>query len=249
MDYAQDGDLSAYDHADIADAAMWDGDTDLFVASLLDCGVGDGHGFLEEGYKIHDWYEYAGKLIDKRKADAERKREARRPEGVQAQKEPVQRTSEGHPTPVAGNNTTNLTVPTNSTVPELIPGADAPKTKKAQKKRSPVPTKFELTAKRIAWATSAGFRGDLAHLQITTAQFLDYHAAKGTLNLDWSRAWQTWIRNSVQFGTDMPKPANGRYSEATPRTAESLSNPDVAAKYAAGGKYAFLTKGGENGEK
>lgn len=75
LDYAESGDLSDYDNADIADACMWEGDAQtlihgLVMAGFLDCSEED------EPHKIsvHDWYDYGGKLIEKRNANAERMR-------------------------------------------------------------------------------------------------------------------------------------------------------------------------------
>lgn len=70
LKYADDGDLSGYDHADIADAMMWDGDPTELVNALLNCGPAGKAGFLEEtedgSLIVHDWFDYAGKLIAKR---------------------------------------------------------------------------------------------------------------------------------------------------------------------------------------
>lgn len=75
LDYAMDGDLSKYDAADIADAAQWDGDPDEFLAALMECGVGGGAGFVERTddgeLLLHDWWDYAGKLIQQRTAYSE----------------------------------------------------------------------------------------------------------------------------------------------------------------------------------
>lgn len=75
LDYAMDGDLSKYDAADIADAAQWDGDPDEFLAALMECGVGGGAGFVERTEAgellLHDWWDYAGKLIQQRTAYSE----------------------------------------------------------------------------------------------------------------------------------------------------------------------------------
>ena len=90
FDYAQDGDLSRYAAEDIADAVLWEGSASLLMASLLDAG------FLDQPNGkpcIHDWDEYGGKLLAKRRADAQRKENARN-------SEPVQRTSNGHPTDI-----------------------------------------------------------------------------------------------------------------------------------------------------
>jgi hypothetical protein len=70
LKYADDGDLSGYDSADIADAMMWEGDPDELVEALVNCGPGDRFGFLEHAdgaaLVVHDWLDYAGKLIEKR---------------------------------------------------------------------------------------------------------------------------------------------------------------------------------------
>jgi hypothetical protein len=71
--YAQDGALYRYDNLDIAYAMMWNGDADELVEAL------ETEHFLdvdENGYSIHDWRNYAGKLLEKRRSDSERKRNA-----------------------------------------------------------------------------------------------------------------------------------------------------------------------------
>ena len=73
-DYAQNGDLSRYDANDIADAMMWEGDPDILVEAMITIGFIDED---ENGRKIHDWYDYAGRLIEKRKANCARSRRAR----------------------------------------------------------------------------------------------------------------------------------------------------------------------------
>lgn len=66
LEYAEQGDLTAYDDADIADAAMWEGETAIFVGALRTAG------FINPDNTIHDWQDYAGKLLAQRKASAER---------------------------------------------------------------------------------------------------------------------------------------------------------------------------------
>jgi hypothetical protein len=99
IDYAEDGDVSAFDAADLADAAEYDGDAEAFVTALTECGPGGRHGFLERTddgrLVIHDWYDYAGKLIERRKADRERKHSTRKPADTPTTIEDVQRTSAG----------------------------------------------------------------------------------------------------------------------------------------------------------
>jgi DnaD/phage-associated family protein len=74
MDYAQDGDLSRYDTHDVADACYWDGEPEILLNSLIDSGFIDRS---DDGLKIHDWYEYAGRLIEKKEQNRERKRKSR----------------------------------------------------------------------------------------------------------------------------------------------------------------------------
>lgn len=74
LDYAQDGDLSRYEPEDIADAALWDDDAKTFVEALIKSGFLDQ---VDDKLIIHDWDDYAGRLIDKRKANAERARKWR----------------------------------------------------------------------------------------------------------------------------------------------------------------------------
>lgn len=66
MKYAQTGDLTKFEAGDVADAARWEGDAQAFLQALLNAG------FIDPDMQIHDWYEYAGRLIEKRKANAER---------------------------------------------------------------------------------------------------------------------------------------------------------------------------------
>jgi len=80
LDYAKDGQLNGYDEADIADAACWDGDPAVLVKALLAAGGPKRAGFLERGENhllIHDWDEYAGKLIARRERNARAMRDAR----------------------------------------------------------------------------------------------------------------------------------------------------------------------------
>ena len=75
MDFAQDGDLSRHDFADVAYAMMPQAEPQKLRAALLDCGFLD-----EEGARltVHDWNEYGGKLILEKRAQARRKKERRK---------------------------------------------------------------------------------------------------------------------------------------------------------------------------
>ena len=76
LDLAEDGDLSKFDEEDLADGAAWEGDPEVFVAALVECGSGGRAGFLTEDRQLHDWQEYGGKYAKRvqsaRKAAAAR---------------------------------------------------------------------------------------------------------------------------------------------------------------------------------
>jgi len=70
LEYAQDGDLSRLDGEEIAIGAGWDGDPAAFIEAAVIAG------FLERdgsGLRVHDWHDYAGKLLERRARDRERK--------------------------------------------------------------------------------------------------------------------------------------------------------------------------------
>jgi hypothetical protein len=71
LDYAPTGDVSALTPAEISAASEWQGEPSLFQKSLKACG------WLDEDGMIHDWMQYAGRLVEARRMDAERKRASR----------------------------------------------------------------------------------------------------------------------------------------------------------------------------
>ncbi|TDA68003.1 MAG: HNH endonuclease [Clostridia bacterium] len=70
LDYARDGDLSKFEPEDIAGAALWEGDATAFIEALVKTGFVDRD---EEGLAIHDWGDYAGRLIEQREKQARRR--------------------------------------------------------------------------------------------------------------------------------------------------------------------------------
>jgi hypothetical protein len=89
LDYAPDGVLKPGTEMTIARACEWRGQARRFWSALVIAG------FIEEtdgGPKIHDWDQYAGRLIEIRRQDAQRKREWRR-----MRSNPSARASSGHP--------------------------------------------------------------------------------------------------------------------------------------------------------
>ena len=71
LDHAPDGNLSHLSDRDIALAAGWLSKPSGFVDALRSVHFIDGDG------RLHNWDEYAGRLIDSRRRDRERKRAER----------------------------------------------------------------------------------------------------------------------------------------------------------------------------
>lgn len=71
LDYAHDGDLSRFSDSQIAKGCRYHGDGMTLIQSLIEAG------FLDEDRHIHDWDEYAGRLLAKRDQDRTRKKEWR----------------------------------------------------------------------------------------------------------------------------------------------------------------------------
>jgi hypothetical protein len=83
LEYRENGVLDRLTPAEIALASNWHGDPDVWVESLLKSGwldtVKDEAGVAQ--LYLHDWHDYAGRLIEKRKQNRERMRNARASHG------------------------------------------------------------------------------------------------------------------------------------------------------------------------
>ena len=90
IDNAPDGDVADLSDRAIAYGAGWGQEVSLFVGALIKPG------FLDPDRRLHDWDDYAGRLIERRQKDAERKHKARElPEMSGGQAPDIRRTSNG----------------------------------------------------------------------------------------------------------------------------------------------------------
>ena len=72
LSYAKDGTLGRYSAKAIAAGAEWEGDPAVFVEALR------AEGFIDpEPDRIHDWEDFAGKMMDRRQANAARQKASR----------------------------------------------------------------------------------------------------------------------------------------------------------------------------
>jgi hypothetical protein len=69
--HSPDGNLSTYDNEDISIAAGWEGDPELFVASLVECRLLEE---LDDGVAIHEWMDRAENLKSAQRVRRHRER-------------------------------------------------------------------------------------------------------------------------------------------------------------------------------
>src|SRR5690606_8205395 len=103
------GDVSAFE---IAEASEWDGDPDEFVDALVSAGFLK---LVDGQYVLHDWYDYAGKLNERREKERERSRQRRNNQRSTAQRPPVDHATAAQQPKVDQQTTVgtqpNLTIP------------------------------------------------------------------------------------------------------------------------------------------
>jgi len=72
LDYAEEGTIGKFDESDIAEAVMWAGNHHSFVEALVQAGFVDR---TESDLLIHDWFEYAGRLLVQKQMKREKTNE------------------------------------------------------------------------------------------------------------------------------------------------------------------------------
>jgi hypothetical protein len=74
---------------------------------------------------------------------------------------------------------------------------DKKKKNNIKKRKKRIPTDFYLSDVLLKYATDKGMNKKLASDEFEG--FTLYHRKKGTEFVDWSAAWQTWVRNHFKF--------------------------------------------------
>lgn len=167
----------------IARAAWWEGDAQLFVASLSEAKLLDAS---DDGWAIHDWDSYAGKLLRQRKANAERQSRHR---------ERTETDSDGDVT-VTSPSRNGATVQ-NSTEQNNDAIASSRATRKSVRATA-TPGTYTPSQTQYVWAESElGF--DASRVDRETEKFLDNHRSRGSTLKDWDAAWRNWMRRAVEY--------------------------------------------------
>lgn len=250
MEYADDGLLGRFDNDVIADACEWIGDPDEFVNALCEAGFLDR---LGPGYAVHDWDDYAGKLIQKRRANTERMRVARAANNEPPSNKEEPRALHVQRTDVAHTHTCEATVP-NLTVPNLTVPNQTEQEDDARARDSADDVAEILS--QASWindepeAIAAAVRKSFAAIPDFNARdgpalALLFVAWKGYAKkppANWYSAWVQWLRKEIRDGRQQPQlaggsvPTNGSgatesdiarrgysYNSAIPRTAGSIA--------------------------
>lgn len=69
LDFAQDGNIGKIDSDEVAEAVHYDGGGGRFIEAMVQSGWADER---DDSIFVHDWFDYAGRLVNQRRAKAQR---------------------------------------------------------------------------------------------------------------------------------------------------------------------------------
>jgi hypothetical protein len=195
VDYAETGSLTKFDEDDIEAGAQWCGEPGHLFKALVDAG------FIEEkpdGYSLHDWWQYAGKLIQRRREDVARKRKQAHAAGMDTGSDEIpselQRNPDGDGTVSIVNRQRNRPTVTNQPTDEpfddRFPGADPRAIEMCHI------FGYDLTGNHIKQAEKriAKYPGLDPVEQALDCH--DHHTRAGTPVKSWFSRLDTWMSNS-----------------------------------------------------
>ncbi len=241
LDNCPDGDLSALPPAVLAAGANWSGDPEALVNGLLRAGFLDRQ---DERLLLHDWWEYAGRLIERRRDDALRKRAARTRAGPAPASAAASPPSLPLPVPVVPPATDpppdvqrNRTVP-NRTVPNPTEPENDDATLPAPQPvavAGEAPSDLNHEQRAVLdqlCAVLPGIRGSPHHEQLLAALIRDYPAVDlpfeatrcrshhGPAHRRWATTFADWVTRarSVRFLDGSEGPPNATMRPVPPTT-------------------------------
>lgn len=192
LDNAPDGTLPSSNRI-VARAAQWTGSPDDWANALIEVGLIDCDGDVR---CIHDWHDYAGKLIERREANTQRMR-SKRAQNVQRTCDecaPATVPYSTVPNPTEQNQTEPPCIPPTPETP-VPPDGGKPKTKRAAQ----IPEDWEPDDKGREFARSRGIQD--AAVGVEVQHFRDFHRAKGNTFVDVAAAWRTWCTNHSKWAS------------------------------------------------
>lgn len=177
LDYASDGDLSAFEAWEIAEGAMWEGDPETFLTALEDAA------FYQDG-KLHDWHDYAGRLIHSRDKARERMAALRAKRGG----------DDPAPTPVTRER------PAPAEAVTLVPE------RKGGSRSVAITAAWEPSPEAMAWATG---QWPESWVRSVTETFRDYYIGTGKPMKNWEATWRNWLRRDATRNPPKQEPSAG----------------------------------------
>lgn len=205
LKYAPDGVLDEFDNDEIAGACRYPSEGDEFVLALFKSGWLDRDG--DEVLSIHNWSKYTGRILVKNKKHADRQRRYRASvaEKLVALREVQQQNTVADVAPPPVEAAPPVEVPPVVKPTKAIAALlrhedpdDPPGQGASGKRKTGAPDKMTITPRMRMWAKE---RAPLCEddLEEVTENFLNYHGSKGTLFIDWTRAWYTWVGNQQRY--------------------------------------------------
>jgi hypothetical protein len=194
LSYAEDGDLSRHSDEDIAIGVMWEGDEAEFVAALVDAGWID-----DDLRSLHDWGDYAGRLIERRKRNAERMKSARAAHAPRTHR--AHDDDDARTTQATQPNPTNQTEPTSSLpAPQVNGSSGESKTDDTPAVDARVATASSEAAVPAASADQSKSKDEVQRLEALRSDFEkfweQYPNQPNGKKPEKPKAWAAWRRLS-----------------------------------------------------
>ena len=191
IDYAPDGCLAGYEDWEIAEAALWEGDPAEFTAVLMRVG------WVDQDDTLHDWDDYAGKLI--------RSREQARVRMAAKRAATVPERSANVPGTEQEGSSLQYRTGQDTTVP------DSPAPAERKKRATRIPPDFRITPAMREWAAGQGYPEEW--VDRTTARFVDWWTGEGRTKTDWPATWRNWLRSEAERRPPAPAPVGQDHQE------------------------------------
>lgn len=204
LDNTEDGELRHIDDEDLADGAMWEDDPKVFLGALIASGFVDTDA---NGTKVHDWNDYAGKLIERRIRNRNAMRATRVKHVLNTNDTRVDDVSKCVDLP---NSTQHNSTQPNPTEQDSTKDKDVVASQpKVKPQRLVIPPLLE-------WCQEYALKMNYPH--DTAEAFYDHYAGLGwkrgkVLMVDWEASMRTWARNGPSFSNGPPRNINGRKPE------------------------------------
>ena len=200
IDNAPNGKLGAISCDEIALAAEWDCDPNVFVNTLKKVGLLD-----KRPLAIHDWRSYAGKLIERRKADAKRKQEIHKTSAGNPQE--IHKTSAGNPQDVRRISCATVPYPT-------VPGPSKKETTKERK--FPISSGSDIISifseeELLAIETRFGCNRD--DISWEAEKCFEWWSGEGRAIKNRKLAFKNWLGKASVNGSKSSAPANSRNAD------------------------------------